>query len=216
MLTGFVGAALVVIGKVVSLVQVAFGQEKRKRPLTKQEAAMLHNVFRASVALFNVRIIQGDSGVFDFTDRAFTLGNTIYMKRTGLAEWDETLVHETTHVWQYQNSGSSYSSDALGAQMYYEHVKAASAYDWSDPRVNEGRMVWEEWNREAQARFIEDVFTDGALTSGAQGNGVFYSADGTTTFGQFVFNQVDYTAVANEAVIALRSEVSVRDSAALA
>lgn len=177
---------------------------------------MLKNVFRNSVALYNIRLIEGDSGAFAFTDRPFTMGNTVYMKRTLAAEWNHSLVHETTHVWQYQNLGSSYSSDALGAQMYYEHVKNASAYDWSDPAVNDVNVVWEEWNREAEAKFIEDAYTDGEASSRGQpwvlGDGRFYGANGTTVIGRFRFNNIDYTARADQAVLALRSEVSVRGS----
>jgi hypothetical protein len=99
---------------------------------------MLRNALRDSVAFFNIRIITGNFGVFAFTDRPFTMGNTIYMKETSGAQWNPSLVHKTTHVWQYQNSGSNYSSDALGAQIYYEHVKAASGYDWRDQRVMGG------------------------------------------------------------------------------
>ena len=231
-LTGFVGGALLVIGKFLSLVQIAFGAESRKRRLTEKEAVMLKNVFRNSVALFNIRIIEGKSGVFDFNDRAFTMGNTIYMKSTSAAEWDPTLVHETTHVWQYQNLGSSYSSDALGAQLYYEHVKNRSAYDWWDPAVNDVNTVWEEWNREAAARFIEDLYNCGEASTGGQpwvrGSGRFYGANGTTIVGQFWFNgtnitgqdpcgtnRTNYTASADQAVLALRAEVSVRGSSTM-
>ena len=216
-LTGFVGGVLIVVGKFVSLVQSVFGLEGRKRALTEKEVAMLKNVFRNSVALFNVRIIKGKSGVFSFTDRAFTMGNSIYMKDTVDAEWNNTLVHETTHVWQYQNWGSSYSSDALGAQTYYEHVKNASAYDWTDSRVNGGHMVWVDWNRESQAQFIENVWTDGELaTAGGgwtKGNGAFYSATGSIAV-RFEFKGTNYTPVAQQAVIDLRSEVTVRPSLA--
>lgn len=215
-LTEFVGGVLLVIGKFISIIQIAFGAEKRKRPLTEKEVFLLNYVFHKSVALYNVRVIDGASGVFDFNDRPFTMGNTIYMKRTPASEWNHSLVHETTHVWQYQNLGSSYASDALGAQQYYEHVRDTSAYDWWDPRVNGGNLVWEEWNREAQARFIEDVWINGESSTGGQpfvpGDGRFYGANGATVIGRFLFNGTNFTPVADDAVLALRGEVSVRSS----
>ena len=163
-LMGVVGGALIGIGNCVSLIQIAIGAENRKRPLTEKEVAMLTQVFRNSVALFKIRIIEGKSGVFDFNDRAFTMGNTIYMKRTSAARWDRTLVHETTHVWQYQNAGPRYASQALGAQVYYEYVKGRSAYDWWDPEVVDVNSAWEDWNPEAAAQFIEDLYSESQLS----------------------------------------------------
>lgn len=231
-LSGSVGGALLVLGKFVSLIQIAFGAESRKRRLTEKEAEMLRNIFRDSVALFNIRIIEGNSGVFDFNDRRFTMCNTIYMKHTPAAEWDSTLVHETTHVWQYQNVGSSYSSDALGAQLYYEYVKDKSAYAWWDATVNNVSTVWEEWNREAAAQFVENLYNCGEASTLGQswerGGGRFYGANGTSIVGQFWFNgtnitkqdpcgtdRTDYTFRADQAVLAIRAEVSVRASSTI-
>jgi hypothetical protein len=192
--SGFAGGVLLVAGKFVSLVQIVAGVE-RKRKLTDQEIAMLKLVFRTSVALYNVRVITGKAGIFGFNNRAFTMGNTIYMKDTAAGRWDQTLVHEATHVWQYQHLGSAYSSDALAAQLYYERVKKTSAYAWSDPTVNRGSMVWDDWNREAQAQFVEDIYANGAANGG-----------------RFTFRSTDYTALADATLLTVRKEVSSRRS----
>ena len=232
MLTGLLGGVLLVIGKLVSLVQIVFVAESRKRRLTAKEIAMLKNVFRSSVSLFNIRVVEGKSGVFDFSDRAFTMGNTVYLKGTSPAEWESTLVHETTHVWQYQNLGSSYASDALGAQLYYKFVKNRSAYSWWDPAVNNVETVWEEWNREAAAEFIEDLYMCGESHTKGQpwvgGSGRFYAASGAAIERRFCFNgatiteqdpcgsnRTDFTVRADQAVLALREEHTDRGSSTL-
>ena len=49
-------------------------------------------------------------------NRSFTLGNTISIKGDDPAINLDTLVHECTHVWQFQNAGVRYATDALWAQ----------------------------------------------------------------------------------------------------
>ena len=89
----------------------------------------LAKVFGGSVALYNVRIVEGRSGVFGANQRPFTLGNTIYMKRTEPARFADMLVHEVVHVWQYQHLGPRYTAD-LGAQARYgEEGRAPSHWE---------------------------------------------------------------------------------------
>ncbi len=119
-----IGALLVAGGKIVSLVQTILTLEPRKRRLTETELRYLRLVFRNTVNLFNVRVVVGNAGVFMNTDRPFTLGNTIYMKDTDEKAWDHVLVHECVHVWQYQNVGPRYSSEALFAQKFLGNDRA--------------------------------------------------------------------------------------------
>jgi hypothetical protein len=188
---GILGAILIVVGSGISLIQTIFGQESNKRRLSKKELALLDQVFCVSVDLEQIKIVEGASGIFSSNDRPFTMGNIIYMKNTLAPEWDKVLVHETTHVWQYQDSGSRYSSEALTAQLYYDS-QSQSAYDWWDPEVNEGNMIWSEWNRESQAKFIEDLWLDGELSENGSAfinnaDGIYFNANGTTKIGRFVF-----------------------------
>jgi len=92
-----------------------------------------------------------------------TIGNTVHLTPDLFApgssdtttEGRRTLVHELTHVWQYQHDGWTYAPKALWAQ-----AKAAvkgdrnGAYDW-EPLVKKG-IPFEEWNPEAQAEAVED------------------------------------------------------------
>jgi hypothetical protein len=222
--SGPLGAILIVAGRLVSLVQSILGVEARKRRLSPDEARLLQHVFRASLAIYNLRIIAGRSGIFRFTDRPFTLANTIYMKATAADDWRHTLVHESTHVWQYQHVGSRYATDALGAQLT---LGGNVAYDWQKALPG----AWRDFNREAQAQTIEDVYRFAGLVGHPAGAGGFF-ADGAGRSGTFVvppavlpehlseedhrdlasLTEGDFTALAHDAVAAVRNRKTVRFS----
>lgn len=211
---GIGGAILLVGGKLVALVQTTLLIQAPERPLTTEEAAMLRRVFWESVELTNVRLVEGRAGLFGLNDRPFTLGYTIYLKNRDVSQEPELLVHECTHVWQYEHVGSSYTSEAVGAQWFVD-----DAYNW-EKEIARGKLEWTSFNREAQAKFLEDIYTDGKLivlqfadakgrsviTGSVEqsGAGVFYDADGRLKIGKFEFNGVDHTDRANRAVAIVR------------
>lgn len=204
-----VGGALVLLGGVVGIIQNAFGLQHRERPLTRDELAVLALVFQGSLKTNIIRIIGGraGSGIYAFTDRPFTLDDTIYMKDTDAKEWNSNLVHECTHVWQYQHTGSRYSADALGAQAL---LGTDRSYEWWKETP-----PWANFNAEAQAQFIEDVFDDGQLQSVAgswatyaTGNGAFYQHD-ASRLGRFAHDGVDYTTLADDSIAYVRSRPAV-------
>lgn len=224
--SGTLGAMLVFLGKLVSLLQSILGIEARKRRLSTDEAALLSRVFRESLAIYNIRLIAGRSGVYRVTDRPFTLGNTIYMKDTGAGDWNHSLVHESTHVWQYQHIGSRYTTDALGAQLV---LGGNVAYDWQ--KALPGR--WNEFNKEAQAQTVEDIYRFAGLVGvNPSGAGRFFEADGAGRTGTFVVPPAvrpddmtdedtrdladltagDFTELAHDAVTSVRYRRSVRYS----
>lgn len=139
------GAVVVGLGRLVARVQ-----SHKARPLTDDEVALLERVFRGSVTLDRVRVVPGRAGLFDINKRPFTLGNTVYLKgRTS----PKLLVHECTHVWQYQHHGPRYAYDALVAQRRL----GKGAYDWK-AELARGRSGWREFNAEAQAEYVADVY----------------------------------------------------------
>jgi hypothetical protein len=202
------GAEIVIIGKFVSLVQHFFLLQAKERKLTDDEIRDLKRVFRDSLAYYNIRLIEGCSGLYGINGRAFVLGNTIYLKDNDVGSDPGLLVHECTHVWQYQNLGARYSSDALYAQAFVD-----DEYSW-EAEVNRGNEEWVDFNMEAQGAFLEDVYNHGLLlargTTIGTGKGVFYDADSSMTRGRFEFNSIDHTQRANDAVIAVRGESSQR------
>jgi hypothetical protein len=207
------GGVVYVAGSLLSLVQRIFFLQSPERPLTSTERDLLRPVFRGSLALYNIRLVEGRSGAFGLNSRPFTLGNTIYMKHTSPSTDPQTLIHECTHVWQYQNIGSRYTMDALGAQAVLP-----DAYDWQ-AEIARGHARWTDFNKEAQAELIEDGWLKGTLTRGGTtttGHGAFYeSKSGPADTAAFVYNGTDRTGVATAAVESLRGKINARLSRAL-
>ena len=91
------------------------------RSLDNREKDLAQKVFGNSINLEIVRLDEWSySSLFAFAadddatkPRPFTTFNTIN------SWWkmdDATLIHELTHVWQYQHGGAIYIPEALGAQ----------------------------------------------------------------------------------------------------
>lgn len=201
---GVVGCVIVVTGKLVALVQTVLVLQARRMPPTAAERMLLERVFRGGLAPFNVRIVDGRSGIFGLNHRPFTLGNTIYMKssRSDVS----TLVHEATHVWQYQQRGARYAADALGAQAFVE-----DPYDWR-LHIDRGRADWTTLNAEAQAELVRDAYRFGGKTGQEPaGRGEFFDAAPPAV--ELTVDAVDYTAVASEAALRLRRRRPLRASA---
>jgi hypothetical protein len=193
----------------VVVLQTYFAQQWNERPLTSAERSILRMVYRGSVALYNVRVVDGSAGVFDWNgnNRAFTLGNTIYMRfRTpGNEEYIETLVHECGHVWQYQNMGTRYIADAFGAMAF-----VPDAYSWR-AELARGSLDWTRFNREAQAQFLQDVYREGKqVPVETPMPGDFYLDDPIGTNVSFMMGETDFTDLALESVAYVRGGQSWR------
>ncbi len=96
---------------------------------------------------------EGSSGVLTIGNRPFTHGNTIYVPRKWLPLTDQTLVHETVHVWQHQHGGTDYMSGSIWAQNFGDGYQLQPAFD--------AGKAWAELNPEQQARVIEVGFEAG-------------------------------------------------------
>lgn len=162
-------AILLAGGKAVSAVQALLGIEPPGRKLRDDEIAALRSVYGDSIDYSAIRIKEGSAGLFSLNERPFTHGDTIYLK--GHAATPELLVHEVAHVWQHQNGGTDYMSEALWAQKF------ADAYDWRKG-LDAGKS-WRELDPEQQAELLEDGFASGYFANPAAG---------------FVAGGVDYTA----------------------
>jgi hypothetical protein len=130
------------------------------RGLTSGEMADAKLIFGDSLDYSKVIV---DGGSVASLGACRTIGNTVHLtsdlfqpnSSETTTKGKRTLVHELTHVWQYQHQGWTYAPKALWAQ-----AKAAvsgsrnGAYDWK-PLVKNG-TPWEEWNPEAQAEAVEE------------------------------------------------------------
>ncbi|WP_208752263.1 hypothetical protein [Corallococcus carmarthensis] len=177
-----VDALLMMGGRALSAIQTLIGVEPPARKLSDSEIATLKSVYGDSIDYSQMRIKEGNSGLFSTTGRAFTHGNTIYIPPDNLPLTPDLLVHESAHVWQHQNGGTDYMSEALVAQ----HI--GDGYDF-EKGLDAGK-AWSELNPEQQAEFLQQAQLAGYFANPSAG---------------FHFNGKDYTAQINAAVAQVRA-----------
>ena len=122
-------------------------------PLNAAELALVRPVFRNSVDFSRVRLIRTD--VLEYR----TVGNNIRVPlafNVDDAEMAQTLVHEMTHVWQYQHRGTSYLSESVTAQIAASigSGNRNAAYDY----VLDEDSSFFDFGPEQQATIVENRF----------------------------------------------------------
>ncbi len=144
-----------------------------KRPLSDAEVRLLRGVFGDGISYESVRLVRMATFIARLNgSRAFVLGNTLNLPdqdHDDIARGrnPSLLVHEATHLWQYQHHGWGYVAESLWAQSFgdgYDYVKA----------LRQGKP-WRKMNPEQQAQLIQDAFRDGYFDApgarfGAVGN----------------------------------------------
>lgn len=178
--------------------------DANKRALSDPELQLLRGVFGGGISYGPVRLVRMAPLIAGINgNRAFVLGNTLNVPAPdydallrGEKAW--LLVHECTHIWQYQHHGWGYVAEALWAQGFgdgYDYVKALRA-----------GKPWRKMNPEQQAQLIQDAFwggyfdAPGALFGAVGGNGKVLIPGGETPEGF-----ADYTPVLVAAVEELRA-----------
>jgi hypothetical protein len=131
----------------------------KARPLTGEEIAAGSQVLGPSAIRWaDVRVSQG--GLLDLVfslneSRAFVTFHTINLPE---GESIDTVVHELTHVFQYERTGSLYLGQALHAQM----TRGGGAYNYGGPdglvRAKIEGKHFRDFNREEQAQIAQDYF----------------------------------------------------------
>src|SRR6185503_18026879 len=201
---GLTGPFIAILAKGAASFQAAAFMQMGERELTLEEKELLGRVYRSSVNLELVRVVDGFVGLFSVNSSAFTLGNKIYMKDRvpGSPGYRSTLVHECCHVWQSQHVGFRYLSEALWAQGTMKS-DTSSAYKWEDESTR-GNYRWQDFNKEAQAQFIQDVFSGGFLsTPSANADGTFF--DDEPIGSNAIFGDLASTEFARESIAYIRS-----------
>lgn len=87
------------------------GLGRSRYPLTSAQTAIGREVFGSSIIFSAVRIVESS-----IIAAPTTLGNNIRIP-PGSSLDNATLVHELTHIWQFQNLGTGYISDSLTHQI---------------------------------------------------------------------------------------------------
>ncbi len=124
------------------------------RALGAAEIALVQPVFGTSIDLTRVRLLTSDLLPFR------TVGNTVRVPHNfsiDNAEHAQTLVHEMTHVWQYQHGGTSYLSISLATQIAAMIGSGSrnGAYDYT---VDPQRSFF-SFTPEQQAMIVENYFS---------------------------------------------------------
>lgn len=129
----------------------AFG---RGRSLDDAERRLAREVFANSLDLEAVRIVSTTLAA-----APTTLGDYI---RTAGPMSNATLIHELTHVWQFQHGGAAYISDSLCAQVgaWASTGSRNAAYDLTGVVLAGKRFS--EYTAEQQAMIVETYYSDPA------------------------------------------------------
>lgn len=123
-----------------------------RRWLTQSEKNIGRLIFQSSIDLDAVQIVE--TGV---VNAPTTLGNYIRVN-PGYHMDDATLIHELTHVWQYQTQGNRYISDSLYHQTVatIRHGSRDAAYSVT---IVPGQSFY-RYSAEHQAVIAETYFSN--------------------------------------------------------
>jgi hypothetical protein len=93
-------------------------QLQRNRTMTEYEIRQARRVFGDAIDYTKVRINEGSisAKVASVGGYARTIGNTVHMPEGGSRNM-AFMIHELTHVWQYQHQGWTYAPKCIWAQI---------------------------------------------------------------------------------------------------
>lgn len=123
---------------------------KSSRELTSPEKDIVTPVFEHSVLYTRVRIVVAIA-----VAAPTTLGNNIRIP-PGYTLNDHTLVHEMTHIWQFQTKGNAYISDSVLHQTaaILSGGDRNAAYNYT---IVKGKSIY-DYTAEHQAMIVEDFY----------------------------------------------------------
>ena len=199
-LSPIAGSLIALFLKGVALIQSVIFMQLGERPLNDHEKETIRRVYRNSLAFGDIRVIEGFVGLFSKNDRPFTLGDRIYLKHVDTARDPGLFAHECCHAWQYQRYGARYVAEALWAQFF-----VPDAYNW-EKEIGRGKTHWQDFNREAQAQFIQNSFDGGRKVPPEHVPGEFYGDDPVGQNVEYKHKNVDYTDLAKQTIAFVRSK----------
>lgn len=123
-------------------------------PLTPEERRIAFEIFRSSIDLDPVRVVEAP-----IANAPTTLGNFIRV-RPGEPISRRTLIHELTHVWQFQTKGTEYISDSALHQAWAA-ITAGSRDAAYDVTIVPGQSI-HDYQAEHQAMIVEGYYSDPA------------------------------------------------------
>ena len=124
------------------------------RSLTGAERTLAFPVFGSSLDYNRIRLVP--TSVLEYR----TIANNIMIPQNFSitnAQMAQTLIHELTHVWQYQHNGTSYISISLGRQISagISRGNRNFAYDY---QIQSGQSFF-DFAPEQQASIVENYYS---------------------------------------------------------
>ncbi len=131
------------------------------RSMTEYEIRQARRVFKSAIDYSKVTIADGSlsARAISVGGYARTIGNTINFP-TGDSRNMAFMVHELTHVWQYQTTGASYAVKALWAQIAegYSYTPAGKTPDEALNEARQAGKTLSSFNKEQQGDILSDYF----------------------------------------------------------
>ncbi|MCL4261800.1 MAG: DUF4157 domain-containing protein [Anaerolineae bacterium] len=132
-------------------------------PLTAAETAVIRDIIGLQMRFTDVRLAEGGLAkwIFRFNGNlAFTAWHTIFLPQTPARSRQNTalLVHEMTHVYQYEQVGTRYMTEAI----YMLITTRRNCYQYGGSaglaRAHTQQIALADFNREQQAQIAQDYF----------------------------------------------------------
>lgn len=143
--------------------QIIWGLVFSMRKLTPAEREASEEVHPPGMIPYDLIRIDDNSVISMIGGAAVTTFHVLHYPKGGLSI--DVVVHELTHVAQYENVGSVYIPQALHAQAKYGRtggVGSGSAYDYertgSLASLRAGGKKFKDFNRESQAELVQDFY----------------------------------------------------------
>ncbi len=131
------------------------------RSMTEYEIRQARRVFKDAITYNDVTIAEGSisAKIGSVGGYARTVGNTIYFP-AGSTRSMALMIHELTHVWQYQTTGWTYAPKALWAQVVegYSYTPEGQTPEQAliDARADGKTLT--DFNKEQQGDILADYF----------------------------------------------------------
>jgi len=131
------------------------------RSMTEYEIRQARRVFKSAIDYSKVTIADGSPSAraISIGGYARTLGNTINFP-TGGSHDMAFMIHELTHVWQYQTTGASYAVKALWAQITegYSYTPSGKTHSEALNEEHQAGKTLYGFNKEQQGDILSDYF----------------------------------------------------------
>jgi hypothetical protein len=131
------------------------------RSMTEWEIGQAKRVFGNAIDYSKVTIAEGSisAKVGAVGGYARTVGNTVYFPEGGSRNM-AFIVHELTHVWQYQTTGWTYAPLAILAQMTegYNYTESGKTAEQSLKDARAAGKTLYDYNKEQQGDILRDYY----------------------------------------------------------